>query len=272
MTIEPREPDKMLDPNIWPPTEIRDWKSFAEMAATKSEDVILYRGQPRAWNLRPTLLRSINDIGRPLQWEAAATTEMLALQHFQSQATNFYPVHNLALPGEKPELGDWWALMQHHGAPTRLLDWTLSPYVAAYFAAETHPGEAGAILVISAGHVNSSFLREYGIPTVTRDVFLHTGPTPKPALIAFAPSFKTPRLAAQQGQFTISTAPLEPHDGLLANASGAIVGHWMVPADRKPEILANLWSMNVSAQSLFPGLEGLGRSTAEIVRRQSKYW
>lgn len=35
---------------------------------------------------------------------------------------------------------EWWSLMRHYGAPTRLLDWTYSIYVATYFALEKKPG------------------------------------------------------------------------------------------------------------------------------------
>lgn len=79
-----------------------------------------FRGQPSAaYSLHPSLQRKISKLSRA----EALRIEKILLAEFQSQA------HLLVQPAWLPDYRDmiaWWTLMQHDGAPTRLLDWTKS--------------------------------------------------------------------------------------------------------------------------------------------------
>jgi hypothetical protein len=90
-----------------------------------SRDTWIFRGLKSAdYGLEPSIERAIQ---QPERW---AAFEPLLLEEFQSKA-RLYSAADLPPLDEKLS---WLALMQHHGVPTRLLDFTFSPYLALYFA------------------------------------------------------------------------------------------------------------------------------------------
>jgi hypothetical protein len=84
-----------------------------------------FRGQRSAkWGLTPSLERLVEGDRIP-----AARVEKVFLSRFTRQAHHYLQT----IPADNSTL-EWLALMQHWGVPTRLLDFTLSPYVGLYFA------------------------------------------------------------------------------------------------------------------------------------------
>lgn len=220
----------------------------------------LFRGQSRARVLCPSLSRLLPP--EAVTESVFLRLEQKALEHFQSQAHLHSDFMHWQWRGKEPSLFDWWALMQHHGAPTRLLDWTASPYVASYFAVEKDPEEPGVVFVIDADALDDRYRNVYRVapePTHFRE------PQGEGAIAAYAPFYKTPRVLAQQGYFTAATNPTVDHEELLSSSNAALE-QWVISPDLKPHLLYELTRMNLSANSLFPGLDGLGRSTAEVVR------
>jgi len=97
---------------------------------------ILYRGHADvSWKLTSSLGRIVNSLSRQNRWKPRQKKQKeQAIE--QSLLEEFKKAHR-RLPGAMPlpaDTDDLLALAQHHSLPTRLLDWSRSPYIAAFFA------------------------------------------------------------------------------------------------------------------------------------------
>lgn len=117
--------------------EIRlsSWKWFSDYVNQELLDytTYIYRGHGNsAWKLEPTLDRVVGSAKSPKR--------MSHLGNFKFAARGRRGTNPVPIESEN----DWWALGQHHGLSTPLLDWTESPFVALYFAMVDAHAEEGA--------------------------------------------------------------------------------------------------------------------------------
>lgn len=133
---------------------------------------------------------------------------------------------------------EWIALAQHHGLPTRLLDWSRNPLVAAYFAVEKeHNGDS-----LIYAYINNKMIstETYKDPFARREIG------------RFIPNHITRRITAQAGVFTIHP---EPKNALNSTNIFRII----VRRSFRGELKHILYNYGIYRASLFPDLDGLAK-------------
>ena len=256
----------------WPTLELTNWSDFLEITEALNRGPAVHgnyvaRGQSAAeWGLSPTLsrLRPAND-----SHESFIDLERLLVKEFVSKA--HLHVTQDVLGGKHNQLQKW-AVMQHHGAPTRLLDWSYSPFVAAYYAVNSQWDQAGAIWLFQEPILVTQMEKKFDVPDGRSFAEFLFKPDAPLAVLPWAPPTLTERMTAQQGLFTVALNPLTSHEETLAilrplQEDGAeVLRKIIVPAGLKPSFLRHLKTMNITASALFPGVDGLGLSISELAQ------
>ena len=247
---------------------------------------LIYRGQENAeWRLIPSILRdeTRNKFGKiwfSKNFEDQIHMEIYLLRSFvdycdeigiriPNDSLNFR-TKNLMISGQdkyylnlekwpNPELLELMAFAQHHGIPTRLLDWTKNPYAAAYFCASSalsnvHEPKKDRMLAIWILNYESISL----YPNVK---------------IIHPPGSISHHLAAQSGSFTyqihdgirgepFDITSLETEFSLLPKTP---LTKLTIPAAESSRLLELCTKIGLSAARMYPGADGAGRAVWDSI-------
>jgi hypothetical protein len=225
------------------PTQPTTWNEFKQAVAAFDRGEWVFRGQAAPWPLRTYFhRRGRYDLIRYAAEDAAA------IHHTFVASTNQWmhvtdPVQHASLL----------AVAQHHGYPTPLLDWTRSPFTAAYFAVrEVGPDDAPGGPRIYAFHAQrwrqsqfQAFNLHELVPTVT---VLESVP------------FLNPRAVQQQSITTMTN--IDHVERYIDSLNSKALQPFDFDPSERELILDELQWMGVTESLLFPGLEGSFRTLA----------
>jgi FRG domain len=226
---------------------ISSWEDYVAKVSSPPYNSWAFRGHADStWPLASTLSRYLNAYVDERFWESQ---EARSLRIFQRKA-HLFLTH---IPATTDTF-EWLALMQHHGAPTRLLDFTWSPYVAAFFALERAAPKAAVWGLNPKKLTNvTEKLGEF-----LQDV--RGGP-----IGIGEPFVLNQRLISQSGTFIVTREAGTPIEDLVAKCEGPedTLVKFELPADLvRSTGMLELFRMNITNATLFPGIDGLARSLA----------
>jgi FRG domain len=234
-----------------------------------------FRGQSDAtWALRPSMYR-YSPLRRPIR-----AVEDEIRQEFIVRAPS--------LGLERPlNSWEWYFLMQHCGAPTRLLDWTESALIALFFAVKSRKAKNdtdAAVWILEPWELNKSVVNiaevvapaaESGMVVKHADRYKdwlperysNTKSLKKKFPVAIYPTHFSRRISSQRSCFTIHGSDLNGFDHLPIKFRPYLI-RVIIPGDKRYAIEKSLSVAGVDEVTIFPDLDGLGRWLAAVLREE----
>jgi hypothetical protein len=222
-----------------------------------------YRGQADyAWPLQPSLYRPKIDI------EARFERELIRDFRIKcADFVNFKPQSDI----------DWLFLAQHHGLPTRLLDWTENPLVALYFATKGQSDSDGRVWIVHPWRLNEGSIDRISVPTTdTPDFKKYIVDIGSPEVsrelqaedpMAFRAFYSFRRSNSQAGVFTIHGKRVQGIEKMARFEKKDFLFSIIIKKERKLQLQKELYRLGIHEWGLFQSLESL---TETLVFRYSR--
>ena len=230
---------------------------------------IWYRGQPRDLPPQPGVLRpkflaccdgdeiQMRPTGQRL-WNRERTIN----RQFRRMSASLVPAGSSHI--------SLYFLAQHHGLPTRLLDWSMNPLAAVYFAASGSLGEDGVVFVMNSKDLGSFAEMRDTIVEATASALFDDGNIVSPAkIIPLLPDLFAGRMLQQASCFTFHTPPMELNDDkldIITPASIPNLEKHIIPKDAKPKLLLTLRRLGITDATLFPDLDHVAKEVRSAWR------
>jgi hypothetical protein len=220
---------------------------------------LAFRGMANAtFDLRTSLMRLGGDYH---------ALESHLLRNFRKYANADAVAHD--------SLWNWLALAQHHGLPTRMLDWTYSPFVALHVATEdpSRYDMDGVVWTVDYVQTNrylpaklKKVLKDEGSNVFTEEMLARVARTlpafdrlgQNPFVVFFEPPSLDQRIVNQYALFSVLSSPISLFDSWLKRHP-QLFRRIIIPASLKWEVRDKLDQANITERVLFPGLDGLSR-------------
>lgn len=242
--------------------ELTSWAEFINFLNENMRELkgCIYRGQRvPTWKLTPTIFRQI-----PKEYDSTKL-KTIANRHLENFKKFTRGKHTISYTDPNDNDENWWALGQHYGLKTPLLDWVKSPYVAAFFSFIEEMEEEKKISEWKDEQTRAVFILD--IEKVQQTTNKVRGGSLREAFKIFEPlTHENKRLVSQQGLLTYSNdfkyKNVESYlIELQAKCKDEIAEELFllkitIPDKERCLILEHLDLMNINKSTLFPDLGG----------------
>ena len=234
------------------------WEDYKKWVGgvIKNKKEFFYRGQLDAeWKLQTAFHRTVERKSLSLSLNDYLTKVIPVVHYYISAWHN--EIINLKDPNE---FSSFLSLLQHYGFPTPLLDWTMSPYIAAYFAfreVDDVKPQCSNVKIFIFDFNEWTTTYQQPLDLSKEEIFVSV-------IVPYAKYNQ--RIINQQGVYTVANvSDMAQHiinSGKIKNKT--FLYEYTLSVKERPQVMRELNLMGINEMSLFPSIDGICKTMREI--------